>query len=110
MMTLHEAKEVVAEIIIQKGRGFDWKVYHKFRYDISTNAKHLAIDVLDQDSNMKKALKAAVEYEISGKIHMDWLYRTTALMLDDDKNGNHISVDMLRLVQKYRVNVLGIDY
>ena len=122
-MTYSEAVEIVKQLIDDHGRGFDWTVYPKYRYNISESAKHLAIKVLDDPANvisdpanpgqmisMAEALRKAVEREIGCSIHRDYLYRIVALALDDDCNGNHITLRSLVALKKYRMNVLKMSY
>ena len=123
MLSYSEAIDVVKQIIADNGRGFDWSVYPKYRYDISESAKHLAIKVLDDPANvisdpanpgqminMAEALRIAVAKEIGCSIHRDYLYRILALALDDDANGNHITLQSLDKLKNYRVDVLKMGY
>jgi hypothetical protein len=123
MMSYNEAVDVVKQLIMDNGRGFEWSVYPQYRYDISENAKHLAIKVLDDPANviadqtnpgqmisMAEALKKAVSKEVGCCIHKDYLYRVIALVLDDDANGNHITLQSLITMKNYRMNVLKMGY
>lgn len=123
MMSYNEAVDVVRQLIIDNGRGFEWSIYPQYRYDISENAKHLAIKVLDDSANviadqtnpggtisMAEALRKAISKEIGCCIHRDYLYRVLALALDDDANGNHITLQLLLTMKNYRMNILKMEY
>ncbi len=120
MMSCQEAIDIVKQLIKDNGKGFEWSIYPYYRYDISKDAKHLAIDVLDSDieitdENNKtvtiaEAFRKSVETEIGGRITKDYVYRLLALALDDDDNGNYITLSILRAVKQYRIRVLGMQY
>ncbi|MBR5943543.1 MAG: hypothetical protein IKZ94_01180 [Lachnospiraceae bacterium] len=123
MMTYSEAVDVVEQLIRDKGRGFEWGIYKRFRYDISEDAKHLAIKVLEDPSNtimdpkhpgkkisILEALRRAIGLELGCNVHRDYTYRVLALVLDDDDNGQHITKDRLLMAKAYRMNVLGMAY
>lgn len=112
MMTYVEALTVVRQLIIDKGRGFDWRCYKRFRYDVSEEAKHLAVKLLDDPKNtlIAESLRKAIGMELKCKVHRDYVYRVLALVLDDDDMGNHITVNMLLQAKMYRINVLGMSH
>lgn len=123
MMTYQEAVGVVKQLIADRGRGFDWQVFKRHRYDISEAAKHLAVRVLDDPVNviadidnpeeeipLAEALRKSIGSELHCNIHKDYVYRCLALALDDDSTGNHITVELLRLAKVYRINTLGMNY
>ena len=109
MMTLSEANDVVMQIISDHGRGFDWLCYSRFRHCVSAEAKVLAVNLLSNDA-LHTQLKLAIEKEIQGRVHRDWVERATALLLDDDANGNHITVADLLIAKHFRMYCLGMAY
>lgn len=123
MMNYNEAIDVVKQLIGDKGRGFEWEIYKRFRYDISEDAKHIAIKVLDDPMNtmpdptnagkkisILEALRRAIGLELGCNVHRDYTYRVLALVLDDDDNGHHITKSDLLTAKAYRMNVLGMAY
>lgn len=123
MMTYEDAKDVVCQLIADKGRGFEWSAYKSFRYDISEDAKHLAVKLLDDPNNfindsnkpgekisIADALREAIGIELNCNLHRDYLYRILAFALDDDSSGNHITLQSLLLAKSYRINVLKMSY
>lgn len=109
MMSLSEAKDVVKQIISDNGCGFDWLCYSRFRHTVSAEAKVLAIELLS-DEKLHEQLKFAIEFEIHGHVHWDWVERVTALLLDDDEIGNHITLNDLLFAKQYRIKCLGMSY
>lgn len=123
MMKYSEAVDVVEQLIRDKGRGFEWGIYKHFRYEISEDAKHLAIKVLDDPTNtiadpmnagkkisILEALRRAIGLELGCNVHRDYTYRVLALVLDDDDSGHHITKADLLMAKAYRMNVLGMAY
>lgn len=123
MMTYSEAIDVVEQLILDRGRGFDWGVYKRLRHDISEDAKHLAIKVLDDLTNtiadpmnagkkisILEALRRAIGLELGCNVHRDYTYRVLVLALDDDDNGQHITKSDLLMAKAYRMKVLGMAY
>lgn len=110
MMSYQDAIDVINWLVADKGRGFDWKSYKRFAYDVSEDAKHLAISVLDQNTQLSEDLRKAIETELNCNVHKDYVYRILALALDDDDMGNHLNVNTLALAKWYRTNRLGMAY
>lgn len=123
MMRYQEALDIAYQLIADKGRGVQWGIYKRFRYDISEDAKHLAIKLLDDPNNvvddidnpgnkisLAEALRKAIGTELKCKIHRDYLYRIIALALDDDDMGNHITLQLLLILKSYRMKTLGMNY
>lgn len=110
MVTYLEALEIVQQLIADQGRGFDWYSYRRHRYDISEEAKHLAIRLLDTNKELADSLRQAIGIELKCRPHRDYVYRVLALVLDEDSYGNHITRDMLLIAKRYRMEVLGISY
>lgn len=112
MMTYKEAIDIVKQLIADKGRGFDWRSYKRFRYDVSEGAKHLAVKLLDDPNHSKIAddLREAIGIELNCDVRRDYVYRVLALVLDDDDMGNHITLNALLAAKNYRMRALGMAY
>jgi hypothetical protein len=121
-MTYKEANEIVRQLIADDGRGFEWGIYKRFRYDVSEDAKHLAVRLLDDPNNVisnpdvpgenisiAEALRRAIGTELHCNVHRDYVYRVLALVLDDDSMGNHITLSNLLAVRNYRMKKLVFD-
>lgn len=110
MISYTDALEVIQELVADKGRGVDWYAYKRYRYDISEEAKHLAISLLDNNIELAENLRKAIGIELKCNPHRDYIYRVLAFALDEDCHGAHITLSMLRAAKEYRMNVLGMSY
>ncbi len=73
----------------------------------------IIIKTTDENNNtvtIADAFKKSVETEIGYRITKDYAYRILAMALDDDSNGNHITLRFLLAAKQYRMQVLGLGY